>query len=105
MFIIANFLDALATVLYFGLNIYLWIVIIRALISWVSPDPYNPIVQFLYQATEPVLHAVRKRMPYTGGIDLSPVVVILAIIFLQAFVVQTIKEIAMQLGTRGAVPF
>ena len=105
MFIIANFLDALATVLDFGLSIYLWIVIIRALVSWVSPDPHNPIVHFLYQATEPVLYAVRKRMPYTGGIDLSPVIVILAIIFLQAFVVQTIKGIAMKIGTNGAVPF
>ncbi len=105
MFILVNFLNALATVLYFGLNIYLWIIIIRALISWVNPDPYNPIVQFLHQVTDPVLNTVRRKMPYTGGIDLSPVVVILAIIFLQAFVVQTIKGIAMKLGQGGAVPF
>jgi YggT family protein len=104
MFIIANFIDALATVLYFGLNIYLWIIIIRALISWVSPDPYNPIVQFLYQATEPVLYAVRRRLPYTGGIDISPIVVILAIFFLQGFLVQTLKQLALRIGEAGAQP-
>ena len=63
----------------------MWIIIVRALISWVNPDPYNPIVRFLYQITEPVLYAIRKRLPYIGGIDISPIVVLLVIMFLQAF--------------------
>lgn len=103
MFVISNFLDALAIIISWGLTIYMWVIIIRALISWVNPDPYNPVVQFLYQATEPVLFAVRKRLPYTGGIDLSPIVVIMAILFLQVFLVGTLRDIAVRLG--GQHPF
>jgi YggT family protein len=69
-------------------------IIIRALISWVNPDPYNPIVQFLYQVTEPVLYAVRRRLPYTGGIDISPIIVIIVIFFLQIFLVESLRDIA-----------
>jgi YggT family protein len=94
MFIISNFLNALALVIQVGLTIYMWIIIIRALISWVNPDPYNPIVQFLYQVTEPVLYAVRRRMPYTGGIDLSPIIVIIIIFFLQIFLVGSLRDVA-----------
>jgi YggT family protein len=75
----------------------MWIIIIRALISWVNPDPYNPIVRFLYQATEPVLYPIRRRMPFMGGIDLSPIVVLLAILFLQAFLVRTLEELAIRI--------
>ncbi len=103
MFVISNFLDALAIIISWGLTIYMWVIIIRALISWVNPDPYNPVVQFLYQATEPVLFAVRRRLPYTGGIDLSPIVVIMAILFLQVFLVGTLRDIAVRLG--GQHPF
>lgn len=98
MFVISNFLDALAIIISWGLTIYMWVIIIRALISWVNPDPYNPVVQFLYQVTEPVLFAVRRRLPYTGGIDLSPIVVIMAILFLQVFLVGTLRDIAVRLG-------
>lgn len=108
MFIIAKFLEALVVVLNMGLTIYMYIIIIRALISWVQPDPYNPIVQFLYRATEPVMAEVRKRMPDTGGIDLSPIVVLMAILFLQVFVVGTLSEVAHRLGSStqsGSLPF
>lgn len=101
MFVFANLLEAAATVTYYLLNIYLWIIIIRALISWVNPDPYNPIVRFLYQATEPVLYPIRRRLPFMGGIDLSPLVVILAIIFLQMFLVNTLHDVALRLKTGG----
>ena len=97
MFILANLLDAVALILYYGLTLYMWIIIIRALISWVNPDPYNPIVRFLYEVTEPVLYAVRRRLPYTGGIDLSPIIVIMVILFLQAFLVKTLEDLAMKL--------
>lgn len=100
MFVVANLLEAFARILDVGLWLYMWIVIIRALISWVNPDPYNPIVRFLHRATEPVLRPVRRLIP-TGniGIDISPVIVILAIIFLQHFVVQSIIEFAFRLKT------
>ena len=99
MFIIVNFLNALAYILNVGLNIYMWIIIIRALVSWVSPNPYNPIVQFLYSATEPVLWRIRRYLPVVfGGIDLSPIVAILAAIFLREFLVITLRQLAMRLG-------
>jgi len=88
----------LAQVLNVVLHIYMWIIIIRALLSWVNPDPYNPIVQFLYNITEPVLHRVREMLPMSGmGIDFSPIVVLLVIMFLQAFLVQSIGDLSMQL--------
>jgi len=91
VFVLANLIDASATVIYYLLTIYMWIIIIRSLISWVNPDPYNPIVRFLYQATEPVLYPIRRRLPFMGGIDLSPIIVLLIIIFLQVFLVRGFK--------------
>jgi YggT family protein len=76
----------------------MWIIIIRALLSWVNPDPYNPIVQFLNSITEPVLYRVRQLIPMSSiGIDFSPIVVILVIIFLQSFLVNSIGMLAMRL--------
>jgi YggT family protein len=91
----SNFLNAVATVLKFGLNIYMWVIIIRALISWVNPDPYNPIVRFIHNVTEPVLIQVRRRLPVVfGGIDLALVVVFLVIMFLEYFVVNSLYDLA-----------
>ena len=102
MFILANLLDALAQVFYFLLEAYMWIVVARALISWVNPDPYNPIVRFLYGATEPVLYRLRRALPlYAGGIDFSPILVFVAIIFLQRFLVQTLYDMARSLRFMG----
>jgi YggT family protein len=98
MFIAANFVSALATILNYVLEIYTWVIIIRALISWVNPDPYNPVVQFLYKVTEPVLHPLRKLMrTYSTGIDLSPLVAILIIMFLKQFLVSSLFELASRL--------
>ena len=95
MFIIANFLQALAAVLGMILNLYMWIIIARAVISWVNPDPYNPIVRFLYNATEPVLYRLRRSFPvYAGGIDFSPIVVLIIIYFLQLLLVQSLYDLA-----------
>lgn len=100
MFVLANFIEGLAKVLDIFLTIYIWIIIIRALISWVNPDPYNPIVVFLYRVTEPVLRPVRKWLPFRNmGIDFSPIVVIAVIIFLQTFVVQSLIQMAFRLKT------
>ena len=95
MFIVANFLFATASVLQLVLTVYLWIVIARALISWVNPDPYNPIVRFLFNATEPLLFWIRRRLPVVfGGIDVSPLLVLIAIYFLQGFLVQSLRDLA-----------
>jgi YggT family protein len=98
MFVFSNLLTAIAKVLDVVLVIFMWIVIARAILSWVNPDPYNPIVRFIHNITEPVLHQVRKRIPLNfGGIDFSPILVLLAVIFLQRFVVQSLYELALRL--------
>ena len=97
MFLFANFLSALAQLAGIALHIYMWVIIIRAVISWVNPDPHNPIVQFLYRSTEPVLRPVRRYLPLAWGIDFSPLVVILVIIFLDQFLVGSLRELAWRL--------
>jgi YggT family protein len=95
MFVISNFLVAIAKILNIALSLYMWIVIGRAIISWVNPDPSNPIVRFLHAVTEPVLYPIRRKVPINlGGIDFSPILVILAIIFLQSFLVKTLMQMA-----------
>jgi len=99
MFVFSNFLIAIARILDIGLSLYMYIVIARAIISWVNPDPYNPIVRFLNSVTEPVLLRIRRKLPLLfGGMDVSPIVVILAIIFIQSFVVQSLVQMATRLG-------
>lgn len=95
MFIVGYFLNALATVINYVLTFYLFIIIARAILSWVSPDPYNPIVRFIHNVTEPILHPIRTRLPTSyGGIDLSPLIVFLAIVFLQKFLVNTLLRVS-----------
>ena len=102
MFVLANLLIAVAKVLDFVLSAYMWIVIARAVISWVNPDPYNPIVRFLRSATDPVLYRVRRAFPFfPGGIDFSPIIVFVAIIFLQRFLVQSLYDLARSLRFAG----
>jgi YggT family protein len=99
MFAFRNLIEALAYILNLGLNIYMWLIIARALLSWVNPDPYNPIVRFLYNVTEPVMGWVRRRVPLVfGGLDLSPILIILVIIFLDRFLVSTLYQLAAQFG-------
>lgn len=95
MFVIGNFLYALAVVVDYALTIYLWIVIARAVLSWVSPDPYNPIVRFIHNVTEPVLCRIRRLLPFDlGGLDISPIIVLLAVIFLQKFLVGSLMGLS-----------
>ncbi|MEJ5366371.1 MAG: YggT family protein [Desulfosoma sp.] len=98
MFVFSNLLMAFAKILDIILTTYMWIIIARAVLSWVNPDPYNPIVRFLYSITEPVLHAIRRRIPFAfGGIDFSPMIVILVLLFLQNFLVPSLREMALVL--------
>lgn len=97
MFLAANFLSALAEVVNIILTIYMWVIIARALISWVSPDPWNPIVRLLDQLTEPVLDPIRRRLGMGMGLDLSPIIAILIIIFLQAVVVHSLHDLAVRM--------
>lgn len=98
MFVVSNLVLAVARLLELMLWAYFWIVIARAVLSWVNPDPFNPIVRFLYRVTEPVLRPIRRRLPTVGmGLDLSPMLVILAIYFLQAFLVESLRDLALSL--------
>lgn len=97
MFILGNFLLALAQLINIVLTAYIWIVIARAVISWVNPDPYNPIVRFLVQVTDPVLEKIRRYIPPMGGLDLTPMLLILALVFLQSFIVPTLTSIGRSL--------
>ena len=94
MFMFGNFIKAIADLLNFVLSAYIWIIIARAVISWVNADPYNPVVRFLHQVTDPLLGRIRRFVPVMGGFDLSPMVLILGVIFLQSFLVPTLRQIA-----------
>ncbi len=92
MFVLANLVIGIGQALHYILNIYMFIVVARAIISWVNPDPYNQIVRFLYMATEPVLRYVRRLIPIVSGIDFSPIIVIIALFFIDQVFVQSIID-------------
>jgi YggT family protein len=97
MFVLGNFIAAVAHILDTALTVYMWIIVIRAVLSWVNPDPYNPIVRFIHQVTEPVMAQIRRRLPIRGlGIDFSPIIILLAIVFLQSFLVKSLLELSYQ---------
>jgi YggT family protein len=99
MFVLGNFINALAGVLDAVLQIYMIIVVVAALITWVNPDPYNPIVRFLHNVTDPAFRLVRRILPLPPmGIDFSPLIVIFAIMFLRMFLVPTLQEFARTLS-------
>jgi len=94
MFLIRNLLVAVAQILDTVLALYMFLVLGRVVISWGNADPHNPIVQFLYQVTEPTLRPIRRRVGIQGGIDFSPMILILAVIFVRAFVVASLMDLA-----------
>jgi len=100
MFVLSNFILAAVQVLNIVLNLLMWLIIIRALLSWVSPDPFNPIVQLITKTTEPILYPIRKLLPFSlkTGLDLSPMIAILLLIFLQRFLIPTLNHVAYTLG-------
>lgn len=98
MFIIGYFLEAIAEIINMFVYFYMFIVVISALLSWFSVDPYNPLVQVLYQLTEPVFRYIRRHLPVSvGGLDLSPMIVIAGCIFIQKFLVGSLLGIASRL--------
>jgi len=97
MFLIGYFLQALAGLLHVLLSAVIIIVIARAVLSWVSPDPYNPIVRIIIQLSEPLLYPLRRRIPAFGGMDISPMLVILGAYFLDDFLVPSLQRIALNL--------
>jgi len=98
LFVLGNFIGALARILDALLGLYIWVIIIRAVISWVHADPYHPLVRFLHAVTEPILAPLRRLFPLRGvGLDLSPMIALLIIYFLRSFLVRTLFELAERL--------
>jgi YggT family protein len=99
MILWANFLNALAKILHIILTVYMWIIIIRAILSWVYPNPFHPLVRTLYYLTEPALRPFRRIVPpyKLGGIDISPIFVILLILFIDNFLVASIRHYALSI--------
>lgn len=102
MFVLSNLFSALANVLDVTLNILFWLILVRAFLSWVNPDPFNPIVQFLNRATEPILYPIRKIFPGCvnvggAGVDISPLIAVLIIQFAKHFLVNTLIDISFKL--------
>jgi len=95
MFVLANFIGAVATILNIVITILIWFIIISAVISWVNPDPYNPIVQFLYRTTEPILRPIRRLIPFRSPIDFSPMIAIIILFFLRLFVIGSLMDLSL----------
>ena len=95
MFVAGNFLEALAGLLDTVLTLYVWVIVARSVISWVNADPHNPIVRVLRNLTDPVLDRLRQAVPMAfGGIDMAPVVAIVILWFLRAFLVTSLYDLA-----------
>lgn len=101
MFVLGNLFLALARIIDVVLNLLYWIIIIRAIVSWVNPDPFNQIVQFLYGITEPILEPIRRVLPRTP-IDFSPLIAILLIVFIQKFLVTTLIDFGLRMRSTPA---
>ena len=98
MFILSNLLLSIARILDIVITLLYWIIIARALISWVNPDPFNPIVQFLQKVTEPILVPIRRIFKMQlWAIDIAPIIAIFALIFIQGFIVRTLTDLALRL--------
>ena len=97
MFVLGNLISAVAQIVNAVLTIFNWLIIIRVLISWVNPDPFNPLVQFLTKATDPVLEPLRRVIPSIGFIDISPLVALLILQALQHFLVRSLFDLSLRL--------
>ena len=97
MFVAGNLIATLAHLLDLAFNVYWWMIIIRVMVSWVSPDPFNPVVQFLHRATDPVLEPFRRVIPTIGMFDISPIVVLVLLRALQHFAVQSLMDFSWRL--------
>ena len=97
MFVMGNLLETLATVVNTVLSVYSWAIIIRVLITWVSPDPFNPIVQLLSRVSDPYLDIFRRVIPPLGMLDLSPMIAILVLQAAQHFLVRTLLDFSIRM--------
>ena len=107
MILMANFMAALARIIHILLMIYIWVVIIRAILSWVNVPSLYPVHVILYHLTEPVMRPLRRVVPPSrlGGIDISPILIVLIILFVDSFLVQSLDAYARQMLLKRELPF
>ena len=99
MFILSNLLISVARLIDIIITLFYWLIIIRALVSWVNPDPFNPIMQFLQRTTDPILMPIRRALKMQfWAIDISPIIAVLGLIFMQSFLVRTLHDLAARLA-------
>lgn len=96
MFVFGNLIAALADLANGFLSIYTWVILIRVLLSWVNPDPFNPIVQFLVRVSDPYLDLFRRIIPPIGAIDISPMIALLVLQVVQHFLVRTLMDLSVR---------
>lgn len=97
MFIIANLLIAVARIIDIGVTLYIFAIIVRVILSWIQYDPYNAVVKFINDITEPPLAKIRQMVPIFGGLDISPMILIFVLYILEGFVVSTLNDLALAL--------
>ncbi len=100
MFVLANLVTTVAGLLSLVINLYIFVIIVAAFLSWVNPDPYNVIVRTLRSLTEPVFYRIRKWFPFVmlNGMDLSPIVALIALQLLNGVVVQSLLQLGLKLA-------
>ena len=97
MFLIGNFFLTIGKLIDFLLGLYIWVIIINALLSWFNPDPYNKFIQFIYNISEPALRPIRRMLPANMGVDISPVIVIVILYFLKSYIARTIIDFGVRM--------
>lgn len=105
MLILANSLRGIAIVLSMLINLMLLLLLVRVIVSWVNADPYNPIVRFIVNATEPLLRPLRRIMPAIGSLDLSPILLVLILYFIKAALVDTLYDQAERMRLQSLYSF
>lgn len=104
MLIFAHLLNGISVVIHLIVSTLLILIVARAIISWVNPDPYNPIVRFLADTTDPLLRPFRRVLPVVGpGFDLSPLVLLLLLYFVDAFFVELLRDYAYSIRAAAGV--
>jgi YggT family protein len=98
MFVFGNLFSSIASILNLLLDLYFWVIFARAILSWIRPDPYNPIVKTVYRLVDPLTYKISRIIPTRiGMVDVAPFILMLAIVFVQKFIVATLFDIGMRM--------
>ncbi len=98
MFVFGELLSSLAMLMGMIFKLVYFVLVVRMLLSWVNPDPYNQMVRIIYRVTEPILAPFRRIIPPMGMVDISPIVVFLLLSFIEKFVVGVLLQLSSRIG-------